>query len=173
MTLSRFVMSFVFPGLLLCACPGGGADQDPKTWRTDLDELEPALLAVAPIGPDEFDLLAVGGPLRGDAPPALYRRADSSSDWLPVPAPRGFTGAVWWSWSTSADDVWVVGEDGIGRRKIGRGDDPTWSPDGFVTRAFPDSSRGGPVVMARTSNGEKMLPIVPPGRNWGRFCWIP
>ena len=23
------------------------------------------------------------------------------------------------------------------------GDDPTWSPDGFVTRAFPDSSRGG------------------------------
>ena len=73
----------------------------------------------------------------------------------------------------STFSVWVVGEDGIGRRKIGRGDDPTWSPDGFVTRAFPDSSRGGPVVMARTSNGEKMLPIVPPGRNWGRFCWIP
>jgi Tol biopolymer transport system component len=73
----------------------------------------------------------------------------------------------------STFSVWVVGEDGNGRSKIGPGDDPTWSPDGFVTRAFPDSSRGGPVVMARTSNGEKMLPIVPPGRNWGRFCWIP
>jgi len=111
MTLSRIVLSLVFPGLVLSACSGGGTDSDPKTWRTDLDELEPALLAVAPIGSDEFDLLAVGGPLRGDAPPALYRRAGSSGDWLSLPAPSGFTGAVWWSWSTSADNVWVVGED--------------------------------------------------------------
>lgn len=69
--------------------------------------------------------------------------------------------------------VWVVGEDGKGRKKIGRGDDPTWSPDGFVTRAFPDPGRGGPVVIVETLNGKKKLPIVPPGRNWGRFCWIP
>ena len=69
--------------------------------------------------------------------------------------------------------VWVVGSDGKNRRKVGRGDDPTWSPDGFVTRAFPDPQRGGPKVMIETESGEKELPIVPHGRNWGRFAWLP
>lgn len=69
--------------------------------------------------------------------------------------------------------VWVVGSDGRGRRKVGRGDDPSWSPDGFVTRAFPDPKRGGPKVMIETKSGEKELPIVPPRRNWGRFTWLP
>lgn len=69
--------------------------------------------------------------------------------------------------------VWVVGSDGKNRRKIGRGDDPTWSPDGFVTRAFPDQRRGGPKVMIETDSGEKELPIVPRERNWGRFTWLP
>ena len=69
--------------------------------------------------------------------------------------------------------VWVVGSDGKNRRKVGRGDDPTWSPDGFVTRAFPDPRRGGPVVMVEFATGDKALPIVPPRRNWGRFTWVP
>ena len=69
--------------------------------------------------------------------------------------------------------VWVVGSDGKNRRKIGRGDDPTWSHDGFVTRAFPDPKRGGPKVMIETESGEKELPIVPSRRNWGRFSWLP
>jgi len=69
--------------------------------------------------------------------------------------------------------VWVVSSDGNHRRKIGRGDDPTWSPDGFVTRAFPDHHRGGPKIMIACESGEKELPIVPPGANWGRFAWIP
>ncbi|MFT4551322.1 MAG: hypothetical protein ACI9MB_005303, partial [Verrucomicrobiales bacterium] len=69
--------------------------------------------------------------------------------------------------------VWVVGSDGMNRRKFGRGDDPTWSPDGFVTRAFPDQKRGGPKVMIETESGEKELPIVPSRRNWGRFTWLP
>jgi hypothetical protein len=69
--------------------------------------------------------------------------------------------------------VWVVGSDGQNRRKVGRGDDPTWSPDGFVTRAFPDPRKGGPKVMIETRSGEKELPIVPHGRNWGRFAWVP
>ena len=69
--------------------------------------------------------------------------------------------------------VWVVSSDGKSRRKVGRGDDPTWSPDGFVTRAFPDPKRGGPKVMIETGSGEKELPIVPPRRNWGRFAWLP
>jgi dipeptidyl aminopeptidase/acylaminoacyl peptidase len=69
--------------------------------------------------------------------------------------------------------VWVVGSDGKNRRKVGRGDDPTWSPDGFVTRAFPDPKRGGPAVMVGSASGDKALPIVPPRRNWGRFAWMP
>ena len=69
--------------------------------------------------------------------------------------------------------VWVVSSDGQKRRKVGRGDDPTWSPDGYVTRAFPDPERGGPKIMIETSSGEKELPIVPNKRNWGRFTWLP
>jgi TolB protein len=69
--------------------------------------------------------------------------------------------------------VWVVGSDGKNRRKVGRGDDPTWSPDGFVTRAFPDRDRGGPKIMIETKSGEKELPIVPRNKNWGRFTWKP
>ncbi len=70
-------------------------------------------------------------------------------------------------------NVWVVSSDGKQRRKIGRGDDPTWSPDGFVTRAFPDPNRGGPKIMIETESGERGLPIVPRRRNWGRFAWLP
>ena len=74
---------------------------------------------------------------------------------------------------SSTFHVWVVGRDGKNRRKVGRGDDPTWSPDGFVTRAFPDPQRGGPKIMIETISGGKELPIVPRKRNWGRFAWLP
>jgi Tol biopolymer transport system component len=70
-------------------------------------------------------------------------------------------------------NVWVVSIDGKQRRKVGRGDNPTWSPDGFVTRAFPDPERGGPKVMIETESGEKELPIVPRKKNWGQFTWLP
>lgn len=40
--------------------------------------------------------------------------------------------------NTATFHVWAVSEDGKARRKSGRGDDPTWSPDGFLTRVFPD-----------------------------------
>ena len=69
--------------------------------------------------------------------------------------------------------VWVVESDGTHRRKVGRGDDPTWSPDGYVTRAFPEPEWGGPKIMIETESGEKQLPIVPPKKNWGRFTWLP
>jgi len=69
--------------------------------------------------------------------------------------------------------VWVVGSDGKNRREAGRGDDPTWSPDGFVTRAFPDRKKGGPKVMIETESVEKEFPIVPSRRSWGRFTWMP
>ena len=69
--------------------------------------------------------------------------------------------------------VWVVGSNGKNRRKVGSGDDPNWSPDGFVTRAFPDRDRGGPKIMIETETGEKELPIVPRQKNWCRFTWKP
>lgn len=69
--------------------------------------------------------------------------------------------------------VWVVSSDGQQRRKVGRGDDLTWSPDGFVTRAFPDRERGGPKVVIETKFGEEELEVVPRNRNWGRFTWLP
>jgi len=71
-------------------------------------------------------------------------------------------------------NVWVVGSDGKNKRKAGRGDDPTWSPDGFVTRAFPDPKKGGPKIMVETKSGWEELPIVPPQTpRYGRFAWIP
>lgn len=69
--------------------------------------------------------------------------------------------------------VWVVSSDGQLRRKVGRGDDPSWSPDGFVARAFPDPQRGGPKIMIETESGEKELPLVPHKKTYGRFTWKP
>ncbi len=74
---------------------------------------------------------------------------------------------------TQTWNVWVVQRDGKNKRKVGRGDDPTWSPDGFVTRAFPDRDRGAPEIMIESESGEKELPIVPPNTRWGRFTWKP
>ena len=69
--------------------------------------------------------------------------------------------------------VWVVDKDGQQRRRIGKGDDPTWSPDGLVTRAFPDPKYNGPSIVLEKKSGPLRLPIVPPGKNWGRFTWVP
>ncbi|MFZ2957812.1 MAG: LpqB family beta-propeller domain-containing protein [Candidatus Ozemobacteraceae bacterium] len=71
-------------------------------------------------------------------------------------------------------NVWIVGSDGKNKRKAGHGDDPTWSPDGFVTRSFPDPTKGGPNVMIETKDGWKELPIVPAKTpRYGRFTWKP
>ncbi|MBI3554045.1 MAG: PD40 domain-containing protein [Elusimicrobia bacterium] len=71
-------------------------------------------------------------------------------------------------------NVWVVGRDGKNKRKAGHGDDPTWSPDGFVTRSFPDPSKGGPNVMIQTKDGWEELPILPAKTpRYGRFTWKP
>jgi len=70
-------------------------------------------------------------------------------------------------------NVWVVGSDGKNRRKAGHGDDPKWSPDGFVTRSFPDRKKGGPKIMVETKLGWKELPIVPPNTPYGQFTWKP
>lgn len=71
-------------------------------------------------------------------------------------------------------NVWIVGRDGKNKRKAGHGDDPSWSPDGFVTRSFPDPAKGGANVMIQTKNGWKELPIVPARTpRYGRFTWKP
>ena len=70
--------------------------------------------------------------------------------------------------------VWVVGSDGQRKRKAARGDDPNWSPDGFVTRSFPDPRKGGPNIMIESKNGWQELPILPAGTaRYGRFTWKP
>ena len=69
--------------------------------------------------------------------------------------------------------VWIAGSNGTQRQKIGKGDDPTWSPDGFATRAFPNPKRGCPQIMLETESGSQELPIVPDGKQWGRFTWVP
>ena len=71
-------------------------------------------------------------------------------------------------------NVWVVSSDGKSKRKAGHGDDPTWSPDGGVTRSFPDPAKGGPNIMIETKDGWKELPIVPAKTpRYGRFTWKP
>ena len=70
--------------------------------------------------------------------------------------------------------VWVVGSDGKGKRKAGRGDDPNWSPDGHVTRSFPDPKKDGANIMIDGKNGWLELPILPSGTTrYGRFTWKP
>jgi Tol biopolymer transport system component len=69
-------------------------------------------------------------------------------------------------------NVWIVGSDGKNKRNAGRGDDPNWSPDGCVTRSFPD--KGGVGVMIERKDGWKELPIVPAKMpRYGRFAWKP
>jgi Tol biopolymer transport system component len=71
-------------------------------------------------------------------------------------------------------NVWIVGRDGKNKHKAGHGDDPTWSPDGLLTRSFPDHTKGGANVMIQTKEGWKELPIVPPRTTrYGRFTWKP
>jgi Tol biopolymer transport system component len=71
-------------------------------------------------------------------------------------------------------NVWIVGRDGKNKHKAGHGDDPTWSPDGFLTRSFPDPAKGGANVMIQTKEGWKELPILPPRTTrYGRFTWKP
>jgi len=75
---------------------------------------------------------------------------------------------------TGSWNVWVVGRDGKGKRKCGRGDDPTWSPDGSVTRAFPDPEKGGPKIIIERKAGAVELPVLPDKtRRYGRFTWKP
>lgn len=70
--------------------------------------------------------------------------------------------------------VWVVGCDGKGKRQAGRGDDPNWSPDGCVTRSFPDPHKGGPTIMIEADHVWRELPILPAGTaRYGRFTWKP
>jgi TolB protein len=71
-------------------------------------------------------------------------------------------------------NVWVVDSEGKRKRKAGHGDDPTWSPDGLLTRSFPDQAKGGANVMIQTIEGWKELPILPANTaRYGRFTWKP
>ncbi|TBR23861.1 hypothetical protein EPO15_05170 [bacterium] len=86
--------------------------------------------------------------------------------WWPDPQRDALIEASW--------NVWIVGRDGKNKRNAGHGDDPTWSPDGFVTRSFPDKSKGGPRIMIQSKDDWGDLPILPAGTpRYGRFTWKP
>ena len=55
--------------------------------------------------------------------------------------------------------VYVVDVDTGARRYAGRGDDPAWSPDNRLSRAYPDPSDQGPIVIIETAP-------YPDGTNW-------
>ena len=70
--------------------------------------------------------------------------------------------------------ICVVGLDGKKKRVAGRGDDPNWSPDGFLTRSFPDPRKGGANIMIDGKDGWQELPILPARTlRYGRFTWKP
>ena len=70
--------------------------------------------------------------------------------------------------------ICVVGLDGKKKRVAGRGDDPNWSPDGFLTRSFPDPRKGGANIMIDGKDGWQELPILPARTlRYGRFTWQP
>lgn len=73
--------------------------------------------------------------------------------------------------------VWIVDVATGERHEAGKGDDPIWSPDGRVSRAYPDPAKGGPTVQIQSAPGAdtwQELPILPFGtKNWGRFSWAP
>lgn len=96
---------------LLIACGDDPEPEPPKeVWGAEVDGVDPAFLAVAPLGGAGSDLIAVGGPFVGDGPPAIYRRA-ADATWAPTTPPAGWVAAAWWAWAASPQDVWVVGED--------------------------------------------------------------
>jgi hypothetical protein len=75
-----------------------------------LEELAPAMLALVSREPAGQEVLAVGGPLLGDAPPAIYQRGDTA--WQDLSAPEGWTGAIWWGWLSPSGALWLVGAKG-------------------------------------------------------------
>lgn len=104
------IIMTMLTGVLVTACPGPDPESGDKTWSVEVDNLAPALLAVAPLDSAAQDLIAVGGPLRGDDAPSILRR-NATSAWGTVDAPANFKGAMWWAWASSPDNVWIVGED--------------------------------------------------------------
>jgi hypothetical protein len=78
--------------------------------------------------------------------------------------------------------VWTVAMSGANagaKTNQGQGDDPVWSPDNRLSRAYPSPQDGwtvpGPLIMMQdTPHGGSwsQLPILPPNtQGWGRFAW--
>jgi len=72
------------------------------------------------------------------------------------------------TWNVVVVDV-ATGE----RRKTGHGDDPQWTPDGQVCRAFGDPSIGKIRVLCEEADGTwEDLPLLPDRTTgWGGFNW--
>jgi hypothetical protein len=160
--------------LFLAGCPDPDPPPPPEsTFHLELMGLDPALLAIAPLGSDR---LVVGGPLDGRGAPALFRRGDAS--WSPVSPPPGWVGAIWWSWSSSESDVWVVGDSGQiahgsidalamvdGRTSTAAVFYGVWGsgPDDVYMVGGTPRSPAGPTGIIRRWNGAALEVIEPAG----------
>ena len=84
---------------------------------------------------------------------------------VPVPDRDALIVASW--------KVMVAAVDGADVRVVGHGDEPTWSPDGCVTRTY--QREGNIVIEIETATGSEELPfIVGVGSmGWGLFTWKP
>jgi Tol biopolymer transport system component len=85
---------------------------------------------------------------------------------------QGQDQAIESSWS-----VYVVKVADHTRTVAGHGDDPIWSPDGRLSRAFPDVTVGGLDVQIMVNpydvSSWTRLMINPNNTsNWGRYCWM-
>jgi Tol biopolymer transport system component len=144
-----------------------------RIWVSQLDGSDAKLISPTPTEQDENLKLPIEQKVPTWSPDGKWIAHWEGVEMIHMSQFTGFKNPKRDQQISATFHVWVVGSDGKNRRKVGRGDDPTWSPDGYVTRAFPDPKRGGPKVMVETESGEKELPIVPRNQNWGRFAWLP
>ena len=144
-----------------------------RIWVSQLDGSEAKLISPTPTEQDENLKLPIEQKVPAWSPDGKWIAHWEGVEMIHMSQFTGLKNPIRDQQISATFHVWVVGSDGKNRRKVGRGDDPTWSPDGYVTRAFPDLKRGGPKVMIETDSGEKELPIVPRNQNWGRFAWLP
>lgn len=144
-----------------------------RIWVSNLDGSDAKLISPTPIEQDEGLKLPIEQKVPAWSPDGKWIAHWEGVEMIHMSRFTGVKNPKRDKQISATFNVWVASSDGKHRRKVGRGDDPTWSPDGFVTRAFPDRERGGPKIMIETESGEKQLPIVPRKKNWGRFTWLP
>lgn len=145
-----------------------------RIWVSNLDGSEAKLISLSPTEEDETLKLPIEQKVPAWSPDGKCFAHWEGVEMLHLSHFTGKKNPARDKQITETWHVWVVDSSGQNKRKAGRGDDPNWSPAGFVTRSFPDQKKGGAKIMIETKQGWKELPIVPPKTtSYGRFTWKP